>query len=1022
VNRLRRSTNSIRAWIVIVILHLAGAAAAVAAWSPPAGVDLTRPRLLLRQGEIVAIQERLGREPYRGLLAGALRRINQADGVSLDDDSIAAHRIKARAAKNLAFLYAIDRTRVDGEVVALSKLGQRQAVGDRARDLLLHLFPRCRLAVDPPLGGWDRDISSSEELLQYAVAYDTLLGAGYDFSDDHQAVVERIADLASEMYENYVRPESARNFSNLHQNNHRSKTGASLVVAGLALADHEPAAGSDPRGVRDPQLWIDYGLDLVDVVTRWVLVTGDGAYAEGPFYWRFTMENMLPMARAWHRLLGGATYVTATGLPIRDFWTHPLFAASGRWMLDMTLPDGSLAPLDDGNPGRSFAFGLLPTPAHLAAAFAWRWQNAPAPFEVEGNVDLAADAIVAFDDSVTPAPPPGSPTAFYLEGGNAILRSDWTNDAVVVMVQGEHDTASSFGRDRSDKGVGPQSHEHAEPGAFLLHAFGERLLLDPGYLNFSNREAVNQPEHHNLILVDGKGPVDYLNATLRWNRRSGRPPIDGNATLSDAVDTAFADAVRVTTRYGLPTNRAARMQRRFVHIGDRTVVVADDVVGPPDPPRRFTWLLHGNGGEESGGTFETTPHGGVWTRSAARLSGEIVFDNPSPEYSTMAAVHEEPGNRRSSHTTLHSSVVGDVVRSLALLHPSRSAAGAPTIRDISDATMVGLELDSDDDVRVISLRRRDGGSGITYGDVGTDGSLLIIESGQAGPPRRLWAEAATYLQVSGVRVAETDGSPDVVAVHNTGSTIDVLAPGAESHVTLRALGFAAAGLDHACSATTDGSTVVVGVAGLRQFQVHATSTNGRPSADAGTEASSTTDRTVVLDGSASCDPEQSTLQYRWQLVSAPPGSAWSLEEASTAHPRLTVDRSGSYRIRLTVTDETGQESLPAEVLVVGGGICANGRDDDLDGLFDSDDADCDRGRLCRADCNGDGAVSIDELVRGTSIAHGQRSLLDCDSFDRDANLRVTAAEITTAIATALGTYPATCDVSTTEPGQRDTQS
>ncbi len=32
------------------------------------------------------------------------------------------------------------------------------------------------------------------------------------------------------------------------------------------------------------------------------------------------------------------------------------------------------------------------------------------------------------------------------------------------------------------------------------------LALDPGYLNFGDRDLVALPSHHNTILVDGNGP------------------------------------------------------------------------------------------------------------------------------------------------------------------------------------------------------------------------------------------------------------------------------------------------------------------------------------------------------------------------------------------------------------------------------------------------------------------------------------------------------------------------------------
>ncbi len=76
-------------------------------------------------------------------------------------------------------------------------------------------------------------------------------------------------------------------------------------------------------------------------------------------------------------------------------------------------------------------------------------------------------------------------------------------------------------------------------------------------------------------------------------------------------------------------------------------------------------------------------------------------------------------------------------------------------------------------------------------------------------------------------------------------------------------------------------------------------------------------------------------------MSAPAGSTWTLDDATTWRPRLLADRVGPYRVRLVVTDATGRESEEAEVLVKVGPQCADGVDDDLDGLIDTDDPDCD---------------------------------------------------------------------------------
>ena len=57
---------------------------------------------------------------------------------------------------------------------------------------------------------------------------------------------------------------------------------------------------------------------------------------------------------------------------------------------------------------------------------------------------------------------------------------------------------------------------------------------------------------------------------------------------------------------------------------------------------------------------------------------------------------------------------------------------------------------------------------------------------------------------------------------------------------------------------------------------------------------------------------------------------------------------------------------------------------------------------CPGDCDGDGQVSINELVRGVRIALGQADLSECGTFDSNADGRVTVAELVSAVRAALG--------------------
>ena len=61
-------------------------------------------------------------------------------------------------------------------------------------------------------------------------------------------------------------------------------------------------------------------------------------------------------------------------------------------------------------------------------------------------------------------------------------------------------------------------------------------------------------------------------------------------------------------------------------------------------------------------------------------------------------------------------------------------------------------------------------------------------------------------------------------------------------------------------------------------------------------------RTLVLDGSGSSDADGDALSYQWALVSRPDNSAASLSATTGAKPVLTFDKSGTYRVQLTVND------------------------------------------------------------------------------------------------------------------------
>ncbi len=87
--------------------------------------------------------------------------------------------------------------------------------------------------------------------------------------------------------------------------------------------------------------------------------------------------------------------------------------------------------------------------------------------------------------------------------------------------------------------------------------------------------------------------------------------------------------------------------------------------------------------------------------------------------------------------------------------------------------------------------------------------------------------------------------------------------------------------------------------------VNISTVNVAPVANAGPDqANKTLGSLVTLNGSASSDANGDPLTYSWSLTSKPRGSTAALDDPTSSMPTFTVDRAGTYRARLIVSDGT----------------------------------------------------------------------------------------------------------------------
>ena len=105
-------------------------------------------------------------------------------------------------------------------------------------------------------------------------------------------IADRLGRLVSELHANYVgrRPPATRRCSC------STTTGRRWERAGdrrRVLAEWEPPTPAGP-GASRPIDWFDHGVREVDDVLRFMLTTGDGAYGEGAYYYRYTAMNLCP--------------------------------------------------------------------------------------------------------------------------------------------------------------------------------------------------------------------------------------------------------------------------------------------------------------------------------------------------------------------------------------------------------------------------------------------------------------------------------------------------------------------------------------------------------------------------------------------------------------------------------------------------------------------------------------------------------------------------------------------------------
>jgi len=421
------------------------------------------------------------------------------------------------------------------------------------------------LAFTRLLGGRDEYGQLAKRLLLAAADWDPKGSTGYRYNDEagmpyayyfsrtytfvndlltdaEKAKCRRVmAVRGKEMYDHLVRRRHLwRPYAS-----HSNRAWHFLGEVAVAFLGEIPDAGE----------WLWFAMNVFHNVYP-VWCDSDGGWHEGSTYWASYIQRFTWWADVMRVAMG------------IDAYRKPYFSQIGYYPLYLQPPGtkgggfGDLAAERHAN--RSLS--VMTTFAAQARNPHWQWwvEANGGPREEGGYIGFIRGAL----PKVQPKPPTDLPTSRCFRGtGQAVLNTTLlaASDNVEVIFK-----SSPFGT---------QSHGYDAQNAFLLYAFGERLLVSSG------RRDIHGSVHHknwmwetksvNSITVDGRGQDKHSAASV------------GEIVAfhtSPAFDFVAGEAARA---YG---GRLKRFTRNILFVKPDLVIIYDRLEAPR--PATYQWWLH----------------------------------------------------------------------------------------------------------------------------------------------------------------------------------------------------------------------------------------------------------------------------------------------------------------------------------------------------------------------------------------------------------------------------------------------
>ena len=354
----------------------------------------------------------------------------------------------------------------------------------------------------------------AKELLMLLQAHEYLLiaqGSGSPYND-HDDVREYLFDYTYELYS------EGNNFTGglLQYNNIGLNVAAAVGTAAIILHDR----GTYLWNIESkPERWANAahsyiqrtmfngpGINFSDAPGPMTDFTGNAGYAEGPHYFAFAFESLMPFFVAYNNFLDDkdhtGTYYTSMlnffGNDVSNYLKNGSYDNLYKWYCEIGQSNGNNPSYDDS---------YINTRLEGSMSILQKSKYNPLTSNDYSRIQLKPIAVNLEPDFLTSFNPPQKYEQQDIYGnkrsGNLIVRS--SNETPIEDKQSIHVLAE---RETALNGYRPfdWGHEHGDVTSYIITAGEDVLAMDPPYYSWASRDNINKGNMHNLITIDGEGP------------------------------------------------------------------------------------------------------------------------------------------------------------------------------------------------------------------------------------------------------------------------------------------------------------------------------------------------------------------------------------------------------------------------------------------------------------------------------------------------------------------------------------